>query len=89
MITVYSKANCPQCDNAKGFLKLNEIQFKEVMVDQNTVAREWLMEQGHRSVPQLYLNGELFVENGYTGLSKLTKDQLKEKLNVSDNSAIQ
>lgn len=88
MITVYSKANCPHCDNAKGLLKLNEIQFNEVRVDQDTVAREWLMAQGHRSVPQLYLNGELFVENGYTGLSKLTKDQLKEKLNVSNHSAV-
>jgi glutaredoxin 3 len=84
MLIVYSKANCPQCDNAKGLLKLKEIQFNEIKVDQDKDAREWLMEQGHRSVPQLYLDGELFVENGYTGLSKLTDDQLKEKLNVSN-----
>lgn len=84
MLIVYSKANCPQCDNAKGLLKLKEIQFNEIKVDQDKVAREWLMEQGHRSVPQLYLDGELFVENGFTGLSKLTDDQLKEKLNVSN-----
>lgn len=88
MITVYSKENCPQCDKAKGLLKLNDIQFNEVRVDKDTVAREWLMEQGHRSVPQLYLNGKLFVENGFTGLSKLTKVQLQEKLNVNDNSAV-
>lgn len=84
MLIVYSKANCPQCDNAKGLLKLKEIQFNEIKVDQDKVARKWLMEQGHRSVPQLYLDGELFVENGFTGLSKLTDDQLKEKLNVSN-----
>ena len=84
MLIVYSKANCPQCDNEKGLLKLKEIQFNEIKVDQDKVAREWLMEQGHRSVPQLYLDGELFVENGFTGLSKLTDDQLKEKLNVSN-----
>ena len=84
MLIVYSKANCPQCDNAKGLLKLKEIQFNEIKVDQDKVAREWLMEQGHRSVPQLYLDGELFVENGFAGLSKLTDDQLKEKLNVSN-----
>lgn len=84
MLIVYSKANCPQCDNAKGLLKLKEIQFNEIKVDQDKDAREWLMEQGHRSVPQLYLDGELFVENGFAGLSKLTDDQLKEKLNVSN-----
>jgi glutaredoxin 3 len=84
MLIVYSKANCPQCDNAKGLLKLKEIQFNEIKVDQDKVAHEWLMEQGHRSVPQLYLDGKLFVENGFTGLSKLTDDQLKEKLNVSN-----
>jgi hypothetical protein len=33
-------------------------------------------------VPQIYQDGKLFVEGGFTGLSKLTESQLKEKLNA-------
>ena len=40
------------------------------------------MSQGHRTVPQIYQDGKLFVEGGFTGLSKLTESQLKEKLNA-------
>jgi hypothetical protein len=35
-------------------------------------------------VPQIYLGGKLFVQGGYQGLSKLTEDQLKEKLSVTE-----
>lgn len=86
MLTIYSKAHCPQCDNAKGLLTLKEIQFNEIKVDQDKVAREWLMEQGHRSVPQLYLDGKLFVKDGYKGLLDLTDSQLQEKLGDSNVS---
>jgi len=40
------------------------------------------MSEGHRTVPQIYQDGKLFVEGGFQGLSKLTEDQLKEKLNA-------
>ena len=38
------------------------------------------MTQGHKSVPQIYLNAELFVEGGWTGLSKLSPDYIKTRL---------
>ena len=82
MLTVYSKANCPFCDQAKNLLKLKNIAFEEVRVDQNSQAREFIVNAGHRTVPQIYQDGKLFVEGGFQGLSKLTEDQLKEKLSV-------
>lgn len=82
MLTVYSKANCPFCDQAKGLLKLKNIQFEEVRVDLVPEAREFIVAEGHRTVPQIYKDGKVFVEGGFQGLSKLTEDQLKEKLNA-------
>ena len=70
MITVYSKAHCPFCDKAKALLKLKGIAFDEVRIDQSSEAREFIMGEGHRTVPQLYKDGKLLVEGGYTGLAK-------------------
>lgn len=82
MLTVYSKANCPFCDQAKNLLKLKNIAFEEVRVDLQPEAREFIMAEGHRTVPQIYKDGKVFVQGGYQGLAKLTEDQLKEKLNA-------
>lgn len=82
MLTVYSKNNCPFCVQAKNLLKLKNIQFEEVRIDENAEAKEFILSQGHRTVPQIYQDGKLFVEGGFQGLSKLTEDQIKEKLNV-------
>lgn len=82
MLTVYSKANCPFCDQAKNLLKLKNIAYEEIRVDQIPEAREFIMAEGHRTVPQIYKDGKVFVEGGFQGLSKLTEDQLKEKLNA-------
>jgi glutaredoxin 3 len=67
---VYSKAHCPFCDKAKALLKLKGIAFEEVRIDQSSEAREFIMGEGHRTVPQLYKDGKLLVEGGYTGLAK-------------------
>ncbi len=80
MLTVYSKTVCPYCVNAKNLLKARGIDFQEVNIEEDEAGRDFLVSQGHRTVPQLYLNGELFVEGGWQGLSKLTPEQLNEKL---------
>ena len=33
MITIYSKPNCPQCDQAKSFMKLKNIEYREIILD--------------------------------------------------------
>jgi glutaredoxin 3 len=70
MITVYSKANCPFCDKAKGLLKLKGVAYEEIRIDKDTEAREFIVGEGHRTVPQIYQNGKLLVEGGFQGLSK-------------------
>lgn len=80
MLTVYSKENCPYCVQAKNLLTKRNIAFEEVRVDLDPDARQFIVNEGHRTVPQIYHNGKLFVEGGYTGLSKLTEDQIRSKL---------
>ena len=82
MLTIYSKNNCPFCTQAKSLLKSKNIDFQEVKIDEDVSAKDFVLGQGHRTVPQIYLGNKLFVEGGFQGLSKLTEDQLKEKLNV-------
>ncbi len=80
MLTVYSKNHCPFCDQAKALLNKKNIPFNEVKIDENTDARQFIVESGHRTVPQIYKGTELFVEGGYTGLAKLTDQEIKQRL---------
>lgn len=80
MLTVYSKAHCPFCDQAKALLKNKSIPFEEVRIDESTEAREFIVAEGHRTVPQIYKDGKVFVEGGFQGLRKLNEDQLKAAL---------
>lgn len=74
MITVYSKAHCPFCDKAKALLKLKGIEYTEVRIDEDAEARKFILEQGHRTVPQIYRDGELLVEGGFQGLNKQSNE---------------
>lgn len=80
MLTVYSKNHCPFCDQAKALLNKKNIAFNEVKIDENTDARQFIVEAGHRTVPQIYRGDQLFVEGGYTGLAKLSDDELKQRM---------
>jgi glutaredoxin 3 len=70
MITVYSKNNCPFCVQAKSLLQLKGVDFEEVKIDESTEAREFIVGEGHRTVPQIYQDGKLLVEGGFQGLKK-------------------
>jgi len=86
MLKVYSKSNCPFCDRAKHLLTQKGIVYEEVRVDLDPDAREFIMQAGHRTVPQIYLGDQVFVEGGYQGLASLDDtafQQLKETLNAN------
>jgi len=68
MITVYSKNNCPFCDRAKALLESKEIPFKVIKMEDEPDAREFLMDQGLRSVPQIFKDG-ILLPGGYQGLA--------------------
>jgi glutaredoxin len=68
MITVYSKNNCPFCDRAKALLESKNIPFTVIKMEDEPNARDFLMEQGLRSVPQIFKDGVL-LPGGYQGLA--------------------
>ena len=82
MLTIYTKPNCQACDMAKQFLNSKKIEYRSIDITRDATAKDFVIKAGHRSVPQIYQNGELFVEGGYVGLIQLDDDELKQKLQV-------
>lgn len=82
MLTIYSKTVCPYCVNAKNYLKSKNISFQEVNIEENEEAREFMRSEGHRSVPQIYLNGKLFVAGGWAGLSKMSAQDILNEIEL-------
>jgi len=67
MITVYSKDTCGFCVSAKKYLEENNIEYKEVNLDTNEEAKQWILNQGFRTVPQIYKDDTL-IKGGFHGL---------------------
>ena len=68
MLTVYTKDNCPFCERAKALLENKGVQYNAINVGQQPEARQFLVDQGLRSVPQIF-NGDALLEGGYQGLA--------------------
>ena len=73
---VWSKDQCPYCDQAKALLKSRNIEFEE-----RNIMHDWTREQlleavpNARTVPQIFLNEELV--GGFNELRKrLTTESL-------------
>jgi len=66
---VWSKDQCPYCDQAKALLKMKGIEFEERNV-QTTWSQEQLLEAvpTARTVPQIFLDEQLI--GGFTELKK-------------------
>lgn len=73
-VVVYSKNNCPFCVQAKNLLQLKGIEYTEVKIDADPEAREFVLSEGHRTVPQIYKDGKLLVEGGFQGLQKQSEE---------------
>jgi glutaredoxin len=66
---VWSKYNCPYCDQAKALLKQRGIKYEERKIGDG-YSREELLEAvpTARTVPQIFLDGNLI--GGFTELKK-------------------
>lgn len=84
MLTVYSKAACAYCVSAKNFLLAKNIPFEEIDIEHSDVARQLLLEHGHRTVPQIYLQHKLFVQGGFQGLSTMTEHDIRARIKLLD-----
>jgi glutaredoxin len=59
MMLVYSRNVCPYCTQAKALLESKGIKYTEINIDTNAAGRDVLLEQGLRSVPQIFDGSEL------------------------------
>jgi len=73
-VTVWSKYNCPHCDQAKALLSQKSIRFEECKIGDG-YTKEELLEAipTARSVPQIIVDGA--VIGGFTELKKYLEEQ--------------
>lgn len=79
MIKLFTKPNCSYCDRAKQILKTWDITYDSIDITANPESRDFLINEGHKSVPQLYSDGKLFP-GGTTALNQMTKEEFQERL---------
>jgi len=73
MITVYSKSQCPNCLRSKDLLTQKGVSYVEINIEADEEAKLFLVANGFRSVPQIYVDG-VFLDGGLTGLAKQSQD---------------
>mgnify|MGYP002738019336 CR=1 FL=1 len=83
MLTLYTKNNCGYCLQTKTLLKNNDIPYEEVNIETDESAKTFVINEGHRTMPQIYKDGKLFVEGGFTGLRDMGVDDIKTKLGLN------
>jgi glutaredoxin 3 len=68
-VIIWSKYNCPYCDQAKALLKQRDVQFEERKIGDG-YTKEELLEAipTARTLPQIIINGNLI--GGFTELRK-------------------
>lgn len=80
MLTIYSKTNCPACVSADSFLTSYGIKHNVIKIDEDESAKQFILARGHRTIPQIYHGDKLFIESGWLGLMKMTKDEINAVL---------
>lgn len=65
---------------AKAWLKKNDLAYSEVDVTADQSKLAFLKEQGHRTVPQIYLGDQVLVSGGYDGLKNQDPQILRERI---------
>ena len=73
MLTVYSKNNCPFCDRAKALLESKNVPFNEINIEKDPESRQFLVDKGLRSVPQIFHGYEL-IPGGFNGLNSMSSE---------------
>lgn len=74
MAEIWSQANCHFCDMAKNILASKGYTITERKIGVNVTRDDFLTAHpGARTVPQIWLNGEI-VPGGYAGLKAMLDD---------------
>jgi glutaredoxin-like YruB-family protein len=61
-VRIFSTPYCPYCVTLKEFLKENQIEFEDINVAENAVAREEMIEKSNQmGVPVAEIDGQIIV----------------------------
>jgi glutaredoxin len=71
---------------AKQWLDKNGFAYEEIRVDTNPEARQFLIEEGHRTMPQIYHKGKLLVSGGGQALVRMDPKMVRELIGEVDVS---
>jgi len=71
---------------AKQYLETNGFEYEEIRVDTNPEAREFLISEGHRTMPQIYHKGKLLVSGGGQALVRMNPNTVRELIGEVDVS---
>lgn len=69
-LVIYTKTDCYKCKNAKQAMNNLQLDFTELNIGENSVAKSFILERGHKTVPQIYFDGK------YLGNSEITTEVL-------------
>ncbi|XP_066914588.1 uncharacterized protein [Clytia hemisphaerica] len=84
-IIVFSILGCPFCIKCKGYLDQLGLNYIDVNLDKNSLARQKVIEMtGQKTVPQVFFN-ERHV-GGWDNLSKLSKEELNDLINLVEQN---
>lgn len=74
IVRVFSTPTCPYCVTLKNFLKEHNIQFEDIDVSKNEIARdEMVKKSGQMGVPVVEIDGQIVVGFDQERIKKLLK----------------
>ena len=85
LATLYTQPLCPFCDLMKSMLDEAGIRYKVTDIKSNQTALEFIRNEGHRTVPQLYL-GEVHL-NKKPDTRDYTPNELYNIVNAARSEA--
>ena len=80
MIKVYTSNYCPYCTRAKNYLDSLGFEYESLNIQQDNKARDFFINGGYRTVPQLFVNDKLLCKGGADGLVKMSKEDIKNRI---------
>ena len=67
---------------AKNYLIDNNIDYEEINIDDDSSALYFMKSEGHKTVPQIYYNGKLFLSGGYSTLKNMEISEILERIEI-------
>ena len=74
MIKVYSTKTCSHCKTAKEYFSSKNIDFESIDIGDDAIARQEMLDAGHRSVPIIDINGTIVSGWDKSKVESLLKD---------------